>query len=186
MIQIKIEKDSLREAARIMRAIPRGFPRVMRRAINRTVDMAATDLKRRAGEQITLKKSEIAKGISKKKASMSNLSGTIGTTAYRPGVAKFPGTRQTKRGVTYRISKIAGRKRIESGFIAVMPSGHRGAFTRKSLSRLPIAEAKGPSIWKVVTNTPGLLKAAIDSAVKNFTKQINDYIGLELRRWSKR
>ncbi len=94
----------------------------------------------------------------------------------RPGLIAFAGTRQTKRGVTYRISKLAGRKRIESGFIAVMPSGHRGAFSRSDSTRLPIGEAKGPSIWKVIIGTPGLLKAATDTAGKRLSKKFNRLI----------
>ena len=184
--KIEISKGSLKEAAHVLRAIPRAMPRVMRRAINRTVDMAATDLKRRVGAEISVKKSEIAKGISKKKASYSRLSGTIGAKPYRPGLLAFPGTRRTKHGVRYRISKTAGRKTIEHGFITRMQSGHRGVFKRKGASRLPIAEARGPSIWKVITNTAGLLRAVTVTAGEKLSKHINDQIGVEFRRWQNR
>jgi len=182
-VQVKLDERSFKEAAYILRAVPRAVPRVFRRAIGRSVDMAATDLKRRVGSQITAKKSEIAKGISKKKTTFY---GSIGAKPFRPGLLAFPGTRQTKRGVSYRISRTVGRKTIEHGFIATMSSGHRGVFARGQPSRLPIKEARGPSVWKVVTDTAGLLKACTDAAGERMGKLINNYIDLEFRRWRNR
>ena len=184
MLAIKVTFDprSFKEAAHILRAVPRAVPRVFRRAIGRTVDMAATDLKRRVGAQITVKKSEIAKGIRKTK---STYFGSIGAKEFRPGLLAFPGTKQTKHGVRYRLSRTAGRKMIEHGFIATMPSGHRGVFARGRETRLPIGEKRGPSIWKVITDTPGLLRACTDAAGDRLGKLINDQIGVEFRRWSR-
>jgi len=181
-IKVTVDERSFKEAAHILRAVPRAVPRVFRRAIGRTVDMAATDLKRRVGTQITAKKGDIAKGISKKKTTFY---GSVGAKPYRPGLLAFPGTKQTKHGVSYRLSRTAGRKRIEHGFIATMPSGHRGVFARGGPSRLPIREARGPSIWKVITGTAGLLKACTDAAGKRLGKLINDQIGVEFRRWKR-
>ena len=197
-VQVTVDERSLKEAAYILRAVPRAMPRVLRRAINRTVDMAATDLKRRTGEQIAIKKGEIAKGISKKHASFADLSGSVGAKPYRPSLTEFPGTRQSRRGVIYRISRAEGRKMIEHGFIATMASGHRGVFLRarfmhgkfipmKSDSkREAIYETKGPSIWQIITGTPGLLKAVTDTAGSKLGKNIDDQIGVELRRWKNR
>lgn len=183
-VKVTIDERSLKEAAHILRAIPRAVPRVFRRAINRTVDTAATDLKGRVGEQITATKGSIAKSISKKKATLTNLTGSIGTKVYRPGLIAFS-ARQTKHGVSYRISRTAGRKTIEHGFIAKMPSGHRGVFIRGGPSRLPIRELQGPSIWTVVTNTAGILKAVTDAAGKQLGKHIDDQVGVEFKRWSR-
>lgn len=181
-IRVAVDEQGFKEAAHILRAVPRAVPRVFRRAIGRTVDMAATDLKRRVGKQIAAKKSEIGKGISKKKTTYY---GSIGARPFRPGLLAFPGTKETKHGVRYRISRTAGRKTIEHGFIATMPSGHRGVFVRGGPSRLPIREARGPSIWKVITDTAGLLKACTDAAGARLGKLINDQIGVELRRWQR-
>jgi len=182
-VQIKVDEKSLKEAERILRAVPRAFPRVLSRAINRTIDMAATDLKRRTAEQINLPKGEIAKGIGKRKASYSSLGGAIDAVPYRPALTKFKGTRQLKRGVKYRIGA-EGFKMILHGFIATMESGHRGVFKRLDIRRLPIKELRGPSIWKVISNTPGLLNEANRKAAENLSKQVNNYIGLELSKWN--
>ncbi len=181
-IKVTVDERSFKEAAHILRAVPRAVPRVFRRAIGRTVDMAATDLKRRVGKQITAKKGDISKGISKKKTTFY---GSVGAKPFRPGLLAFPGTKQTKRGVSYRLSRTAGRKRIEHGFIATMKSGHRGVFARGQPSRLPIVEARGPSIWRIITGTVGLLKACTDVAGNRLGKLINDQIGVEFRRWKR-
>lgn len=182
-VKVTIDERSFKEVAHILRAVPRAVPRVFRRAIGRTVDTAATDLKRRVSTQITAKKGEIARGISKKK---STYYGSIGAKPFRPGLLAFPGTKEKKpHGVSYRLSRTAGRKKIEHGFIATMPSGHRGVFARGEETRLPIREAKGPSIWKVITDTAGLLKACTDAAGDRMGKLINDQIGLAFKRWQK-
>ncbi len=181
-IQVTVDDRSFKEAAHILRAVPRAVPRVFRRAIKSAVDKTATDLKKRVGAQITAKKGEIARGISKKK---STFYGSVGVKTFRLGLLAFPGTKRTEHGVSYRLSKTAGRKSIEHGFIATMPSGHRGVFARGRPSRLPIVEARGPSIWRVVTDTAGLLKVVTDAAGDRLGKLINDQIGVEFRRWKR-
>ena len=186
-MHIKIDEKSLREAKHILRAIPKAIPRVFRRAINRNVDMAATDLKRRVSGQVTFKKRDIAKSIKKHKATYKHWVGYIGASTHRPGLLAYPGTIEKRpHGVKYRISRTAGRKRLPSAFIATMPiSGHRGVFERRSISRLPIDEMRGPSIWSVITRTPQLLKSVTDAAGKRMSKLINDQIGVEFRRWKR-
>jgi len=186
-MRIKIGEKSIKEATNILRAIPRAMPRVFRRAINRNVDMAATDLKRRVGGRITLKKGEISKSIKKYKATYSHLAGYIATSRYRPGLLAFPGTTEKRpRGVKYRISRLEGRKRIPHAFIATMrASGHRGVFERRFRTRLPIDEKRGPSIWSVITGTPGLLKKVTNSAANRMGKLINDQVAYEFKRWKR-
>ena len=186
-MHIKIDERSLKEATHILRAIPKAVPRVFRRAINRNVDMAATDLKRRVSGQITIKKREIAKSIKKHKATYSRLSGYITASGHRPPLLAFPGTVEKRpHGVKYRISRTAGRKRLPSAFITTMPiSGHRGVFERRAISRLPIGEKQGPSIWSVITKTPLMLKKVTDAAGKRMGKLINDQIGYEFKKWSR-
>lgn len=182
-IKVTLDERSFKEAAYILRALPRAVPRVFRRAIGRTVDMAATDLKRRVSTKVTLKKGNIARGISKTK---STYYGSVGAKEWRPGLLEFPGTKEKKpHGVSYRLSRTAGRKMIPHGFIQTMQSGHRGVFTRTRGTRLPIGEKRGPSVWKIIQGAPGLLKAVTDAAGDRLGKLINDQVGVELKRWSR-
>lgn len=63
--------------------------------------------------------------------------------------------RQTKAGVSYRISKSTGRNRIDGAFMGPSPKasalklkGH--VWKRKGKSRLPIQKLMGPSPWGVL------------------------------------
>ncbi len=184
-LSIKIDETSIRQAEQILSAVPKAFPRAMRRAVNRTVDMAATDLKRRVGKQVRLKAREIARGIGKKTVGYgSTLTGSVRALPHRPGLIEFKGTRQLKRGVKYRIGA-EGFKTISDAFIAEMGAKHRGVFKRKGPPRLPIKELRGPSIWQIITGTPGLLTAANAKAAENLNKQLNSYVATELKKWTK-
>jgi len=185
-IEIKIDEKTIREAQRILRAIPGGVERVFPRAINRTVDTAATDIKRRVGQILPVPLGEIAKAINKVRASRSNWYGAIGGHYYRVPVSKYKGTRQTKKGVTFKSARTQARELIEGGFFATMKSGHRGVFVRSGPDRLPIQERKGPSVWKVITDREGLLATVMQKAGTKLQKQIDDQVGVELRRWAKR
>lgn len=181
-IRVKVDKRSLKEADHILRAIPRAVPRVFRRAIKRTVDKAVTDFKERIARVVNMKKGDIGRALKKR---WSSDYGSIAAKYTRSGLLEYKGTSETARGVRYRVRKGAGRGLIEHGFIARMQSGHRGVFARKRETRLPIQEKRGPSVWGVITETAGLLKAVIDKAGSLLGKFIDDQIGVEFRRWRK-
>lgn len=82
--------------------------------------------------------------------------------------------RQTKKGVSYRISKSQGRKIIQGAFTGPKPGltfvkfrGH--AFKRVGKSRLPIVKLFGPSPWGVFV-------------VNKQQQQVNPQINAELRK----
>ena len=58
--------------------------------------------------------------------------------------------RQGKRGVTIRVSRKGSRVRLRHGFIATMPSGHRGVFERdlaRQSRRLGLAFLERGKAW---------------------------------------
>jgi hypothetical protein len=181
-IRVKIDERSLKEADRILRAIPRAVPRVFRRAFKRTVDKAVTDFKDRIVRVVNQKKGAIGRALKKR---WSSDYGSISAQYGRPGLMEYKGTSQSARGVRYRIVRGGKRGLIEHGFIARMQSGHRGVFKRERGTRLPVQEKRGLSVWQVIIGTAGLLRAAIDKAGNLMGKFINDQIGVEFRRWSK-
>ena len=181
-IKITVDERSFKGAAHILRAVPRAVPRVFRRAIKRTVDKAVTDFKDRIARVVNMKKGDIGRALKKR---WSSDYGSIAAKSTRTGLLEYKGTTQGARGVRYRIVKGGKRGLIEHGFIARMPSGHRGVFARTREIRLPIQEKRGPSVWQIITGTAGLLKAAIDKAGNLLGKFIDDQIGVEFRRWKK-
>lgn len=65
--------------------------------------------------------------------------------------------RQTKAGVSYRISKSTGRNRVDGAFMGPSPKasalklkGH--VWKRKGKARLPIQKLMGPSPWGVLVS----------------------------------
>ena len=88
--------------------------------------------------------------------------------------------RQTKTGVSVRIKKSAGRKKIKSAFITAMPGGHRGVFTRaKNAKRLPVKELFTTAVEDVASDTlPDMKQFAARRLNEIFERQL-DY---ELRR----
>lgn len=77
------------------------------------------------------------------------------------------------RGVSYRLP--GGRGRVSNGFIATMPTGHRGVFVRRGdAKRLPIVELMGPSLVRVFQRfLPQGESAAQESMTKNLRSEIN-------------
>lgn len=60
--------------------------------------------------------------------------------------------RQTKKGVSYKISKTGGRRMIAGAFQGPRPGQHQWSgrvFIRKGKKRLPIQQLFGPSPWGV-------------------------------------
>ena len=80
----------------------------------------------------------------------------------RPSLKEFK-ARQTKSGVSYKISKKAGRRKVRSAFISNRLGGH--AYKRKGKARLPIAKLLGVSVAAVY---------AKHRLIKRSVKQIQD------------
>lgn len=131
-IQIKIDEQSLREAENILRAIPGGFDRVVRRSMGRAIDTAFTLYKRGIVSATTLRPGRVGKAMTKRKSAGS--AALLAEPVRFPlGVFQAKQTKQTKAvsrkisrgiasrfgaglGVQYRISRVT--KIIEGGFIA--------------------------------------------------------------------
>lgn len=196
-IKIMIDEKTIRDAMRILRAVPGGVERVFQRSINRTVTSAATDLKRQVGKILPVPLGEIANGIKKKWATKSNWYGSIGAKYYRVPISKYKGTRSTRKGVTFRSSRTQARELIEHGFFATMKSGHRGVFTRARYTeskkgekmqsgKEAIFQLVGPSIWQIITDQEGLLAETMVKAGTKLEKNIDHQVGYELQKWAKR
>lgn len=195
-IKFSVDQKSLKEAAHILRAIPRAIPYVLRDAIKRTIDMSATDIMRRVADKSTIKKGRLKKDLKITRPTRSRLYGAIGVTYYRHGLISFEG-RQTKHGITYRIHRGMGRKLVPHGFI-LRREKYKQTFVRSRYTehgyfpmksdpkREAIVKLKGPSIWWIITDTPGILKAVAETASKRLGKHIDDQIGVKLRNWDNR
>lgn len=155
MISIQIDTG---QAERLKAAVDRAGKNMSREisaAINQVAKKGRLDVGRKIRQEVTIKKKESEQALKiPYRASPSNLSSTIvlGKTP-RLGMRHF-GARQDKRGVSYKINKRGGRKRIDGAFQGPRPgvrkvSWRGNVFIRDGKSRLPIRQIRGVSAWGV-------------------------------------
>jgi hypothetical protein len=176
-IDVQVDQVQLDRVRIQLAYIRNGLGRAIVSAINRTLTHCRATGARLIGQQINLKIGTIKEGIVADKASQARWQGMLRFSRKRFPVSEF-GARQTKRGVSYRISRSGGRKTVPHGFMATMSTGHEGAFLRKDRAasssgrdrygrlrrhRLPIRELMGPSLGEVFIGPEVLGQAAADA-----------------------
>ena len=156
MVDFEVRLDS-KAVEQYLSRLGSNMPTVASRAINRTIASAQTLMKREISSDIGIKVGVVAKQLKVSKASRTKLSASLKASGKRIPLielgAKGPEPSRGKgRGITYRRG---GRTvRISKGFIARMPSGHRGVFKRfpgvavrtRDPRKEGIRELFGPSI----------------------------------------
>ena len=111
-VEIKFDKRKLENIQRQLRDIPRAMPKVMSRAINRTATSARAEIARKIAGEINVKQSTVKKSIRTTKATYSFWQSVLRISSRRIPLMQFK-ARQTKTGVSYRIEKAAGRKKLK-------------------------------------------------------------------------
>lgn len=183
MTSVTVNKQQMREAKRLLADTPRAMPKIITRSVNKVAVKARTRIVRRVASEITVKQKDLrSRNVKLKKANYTTQTATISITGKRIPLIQFR-AKQTKKGVTYKIKKTGGRKKIPHAFITAMDSGHRGAFRRKGTSRLPIVELFGPSIPAAMENIAELAKRTMNREIgTNLHNEINRQVGLVLER----
>jgi hypothetical protein len=142
--------------------------RSARAALSRSIGRAAITVRKEARD-IAAKEVNVAKrdinGVVNitRKPTASSLVGEVRIKNKAIALADYLGERQTKKGVTVKVSRRGGRKLIPRAFIATMKSGHRGIFWRKKGSgptglagRLPIDELFAKTVMAAL-DTPEII-----------------------------
>jgi hypothetical protein len=131
-VQIRVDPATLKDVKDMLRYIENGVPTVMMRSINRAADGVKTDMVAVARRVYTVKATAARKNITVQKASTSKLSAfamSKGKPIPMIDFKVYPSTVQPKRKAPYQVEIIQGqRKPVQSGFVAVMPSNHKGVF----------------------------------------------------------
>ena len=153
MIAIEIDKGKLKELLEATKKAGKSFPKELAQAINQVSKKTRLDIGRDIRKTVALKKADSEKPIKvMSTATTGKLSATVRLNKTRRlGLNAF-GARQDKSGVSYRISKNGGRKRVAGAFQGprpgVMKVSWRGnAFKRVGKSRLPIVKLRAVSAW---------------------------------------
>ena len=149
LVNISIDPQQVREVERLLGAVPKGWPRVASRAINKTAAWARTRIVRAMAQDIGMRQSTLRrKYVGLKRATWRHLAATVDVRDRRRiPLAEFK-PRPLKGGVSYKIGKL-GRRKAKGAFMATMKSGHEGVWTRVGPKSYPILELRGPSIMHV-------------------------------------
>ena len=157
--------------------IPRGMSKVMSRGINKTATSARAEIARRIGREVNIKQGSIKNKITKSKASYSRWQAMLGISSKRISLISFKTTKQTKKGVTYRIDIGGARKLVPSAFIGTpRRTGVKGVLKRMTPRRSPLAWLRGPSLGQVFEGAGGIAKEVVEATGKKLEKNIDAQI----------
>ena len=180
-VAVSFDDETLRWISEALKTMPRRIPRLITRVLNRTANTIRVRTVKRIAGEVMLKQKQIRPAVKVLKARFTQQIAAVRVASWRFPLLDFS-ARQIKSGVSYRISRKAGRKRIKSAFIAsVGVGGHRGVFKRVGTRRLPIQELRGPSIPAVLEDAPGMLKGLEEEASVELAKNIDAQIALMVK-----
>jgi hypothetical protein len=117
MMNVYLSPDSLSAAKKMLIGCHQGFPKAMSRALNKTVDGAATEMVGLIRSRYNIKATALRKRLKKSKSTYANLRASITSTGYGLHLTDVTGTRPTKKGVSVDVKKATGRKLITHAFI---------------------------------------------------------------------
>jgi hypothetical protein len=149
-MQVQFDAADVERIRSDLRHIRDGMPISVMRAINRTVDGVKTNMVTIARREYNVNAAAVRANISVKKATKQDISGyTISRGRPIPLInfSPRPSTPQPRRKAPITVEVIRDQRKPlgGGGFVAVMPSGHKGVFWRakvggKKVNRLPIHE----------------------------------------------
>ncbi len=150
------------------------------RSLNRTIGGVKTNATRAVRQELTLKVKDIKRDLAVRRARPRGLEASLDIAVRPTGLIKFR-ARDTTRGVTVQVKRRAGRKRLGKAFIATMPSGHKGVFTRrKGVARLPVGELFSTAVGQYLDDE-SVLDPIGEAAQERFTRELSSQVDLLLR-----
>jgi hypothetical protein len=187
MIEIEID---VRQLERLQKAVERSkkkFPKELALAINAVSKKTRLQIGRDIRATVAMPKAESEKPLSiRGKATEQNLTATVTLRkTKRLGLRHF-GAKQDQRGVSYKIAKQGGRKRVNSGFQGPKPgvmkvSWKGNAFKRVGKARLPIIKLQGVSAYGAYAKNE-LSGPQVEAINAELTKQMERRIKLNILR----
>jgi len=167
----------VKELQRVLADQADRLPREMATAINATAKATQRQMAKEVTKELSVPQKVVASTLSQsRKASRSELKAAVRLSKTKRISLKEFGARQTKAGVSAKISKSKGRTTVPGGFqgpkVGAMLARWRGnAFKRLAKTRLPIVKLQGPSPWGVFVKT-GATKASVEFAQQELEKQV--------------
>ena len=187
LVEIKVNEKQLANVRRILAEVPGGMAKLMSMAINRTATSSKAEIVRRLRAEINMTAKRIRQNITIEKASRARWLATIDMFGKRVPLIHF-GARQIKKGVSYKIQRSGGRKKIVDEprpFIQTMPSGNVGVFRRwpKNVRRLPIIQLFGPSVGRAFKESGTVRDEVMRHSSAQLEKNIDQRVEYILNKW---
>lgn len=187
MIEIEIDAKQLNKLREAVGKAKKSFGKELAGAINAVSKKTKLQIGRDIRATVAMKKDEAERPLSiRATATPENLKAIVTLKkTKRLGLRHF-GARQDKRGVSYKISKTGGRKRVDGGFQGPKPGVMRvkwkgNAFKRVGASRLPIVQLKGVSAFGAYAKNE-LAGPQVEAIQSELTKQMDRRINLNVLR----
>lgn len=189
MISIEINRWQLQRLTDAVSASGKKLTKEIAGAINQVSKKTKLEMGRDIRKKVAIPKDEVEKPLSiRAQATEGNLSAVVSLKeTKRLGLRHF-GARQDKRGVSYKIDKQGGRKRVNGAFQGPKPGVMRmkwkgNAFKRVGSSRLPIVQLKGVSAYGTYKKNE-MAGPQVKSIESELTKQLERRIKLNVLRAS--
>ena len=187
MISIEMNPRQLKKLREATGKAKKKFGKELAAAINAVSKKTKLEVGRDIRKTIAIKKDEAEKPLSiRAKASEHSMTSVVSLKkTKRLGLRHF-GARQTKKGVSFRISKTGSRGFVAGAFQGprpgVMKSSWKGnAFKRVGQSRLPIVMLKGVSAYGAYAKNE-LSGPQVETIKAELTKQMERRIKLNILR----
>lgn len=196
MIKIDLKMDIAKVKAMLAETRREITDKAVPRALNKLAEQAKTlSSKEIRSAGYTIKAKTVKEQIVIVKATASTMTAIVKVRGKPVPLMEF-NARQTKAGVSVKVK--GARKVIKGAFIATMPTGHVGVFTRTPSSRykrvrkgtktqwtqLPIKELYGPSLPAIWSNQ--VIQAALLKMIKQKFPEVLrheiEFLRLKLRR----
>jgi hypothetical protein len=197
-IELKLNELDLLKVKALLAGVRNGTPKVISRAVNKTLDGVKTDADKEIRSIITMKKTDVMKTFSARKATVSNLSARVTCSGEPESLAKFSNTPR-KTGISVKVLKSSKRTVLKHAFYETVKSIGKGIFERKyegprgpvraninyaalpKQYRLPIEKLTGPRVADIM-GKPTVLKKIQNQANERLHKNISQQLNYELSK----
>lgn len=155
MIALNIDTRQLIRLQRSVAAVKKSLPRELSAVVNKVAKRTQSSISKEIRKEIVVTAASLKDKIkNRRKASAGSPSAVVGLNYEdRLGLQYFK-ARQTKTGVSYKISKKGGRQSVAGAFMGpkpgiLAPRLNGGVFKRVGAQRLPIVKLRGVSPYGV-------------------------------------
>jgi hypothetical protein len=169
-VGFQLKGNGLDAMANLLEDYPKKLPREVAGIANKVAKAHTKAISKQVRNRIAITNKEALKSVPvTKKATATDIDARLMVKkTFRPSLKAFK-ARQTKQGVSYKISKQEGVKKIKSAFILPQLGGH--VFKRKGNKRFPIQKLRGPSVWGVYVKNE-LIQWSVEELSDEFGKQV--------------